>query len=88
MDSSTYDISVSGHFGKRIFRKADISVNVRIAGVEGNWRGKAHDRREWRRLVRKTTVKLRSPPSPLNKGMHAEEDYIASLGELVQPKLH
>ena len=30
----------------------------RKAGVEGNWREKAHDGREWRKIVQKATGKL------------------------------
>ena len=32
--------------------------DVGNAGIEGNWRGKSDDRREWRQLVRKATDKL------------------------------
>ena len=28
------------------------------AGIEGNWRGEAHDRRVWRKIVQKVTGDL------------------------------
>ena len=49
------------------------------AGIEGNLRGKAHDRREWRTMVQRRLINC-NHPSPLKKdpplipekGMHEE----------------
>ena len=48
--------------------------DVRNAGVEGNWRGKAHDRRAWRQIVQTATEKNFNHPLIPEKGMHEEEE--------------
>ena len=53
-----------------------VKRDVRNAGIEGNWRGKAQDRREWRKIVQKVTEKPPPPPLAPDKGMHEEEDEV------------